>query len=93
MVRMTSHTTTVNLTGGSPQNITFSRSDFGFTDEEVILAFPRVGNSNGLYEDVTSSYSFFEGTTNSNVCITRLYSPTNANNVPVTVIVLYRNKA
>lgn len=93
MVRMAAHTTTVSLTGGSPQNVTFSRTDFGFTDEEVILAFPRVGNSTGLYEDVASSYSFFPGTSDSSVCITRLYSSKAESNMPVTVIVLYRNKA
>ena len=93
MVRLTSFTRTVNLTGGVVQTVLCSREDLGFTDEEVIMAFPKVGNAEALYETVTSSYSFYKGTTDANVCATRLYSPSSINISNVTVVVLYRNKA
>lgn len=93
MVRMTSYTYNVDLAGGVPKTVICYRSDLGFTDEDVILAIPRVGNAEGLYESIHSSYSFYDGTTNSFVCNTRLYSNTTVTGFPLTVIVLYRNKA
>ena len=89
-VKCATSTFNVNLTGGTPQTLTRTRAGFDFTDEDILLAFPSIGDVNGLYETVSYSYSFYQGKTNPNVCGIRLYSPTNVSNVPVTIIALYK---